>query len=108
MTRLLILIFALNAFIMPVLAMGVCDMMDDSNTMMSSSMSSVSDAHCGIDADAVCSSIECASNCAATIIPLALFENQTTLIVAGNSHPQASFSSFYKITPPVNTPPPLV
>ena len=110
MARLLILIFALNAFFTPVSAMGVCEMMDESSAMMSSSMSgAMADMNCEMDADTACCSAECASNCLATASTFQLLsEKQISNIVAGHIQPRAGFAYFYKITYPVNTPPPLV
>ena len=110
MTRLLILIFALNAFITPVSAMGVCEMMDGSNpAMMTSSMSgAMADMDCGMDAEMSCASVDCATSCATATISQLVSEKQSFFIVAGNHQPLAGFAYFYKIILPVNTPPPLV
>ncbi len=109
MARLLILIFAFNAFITPVSAMGVCEMMDESSAMMSSSMSdTMEDMNCGMNTDTVCCSVECANNCSATVTPQIFYERQTPIIVADHTQHTAGFAYFYTITHPVNTPPPLV
>jgi hypothetical protein len=54
MARLLILIIALNAFITPVSAMGVCEMMDESNSMMMSSSSPMNHAMSEMETDEKC------------------------------------------------------
>ena len=106
MTRLIILIFALNAFITPVSAMNVCEMMDGSNpTMMASSMA---DMDCGMDAETACTSVDCANSCSTVAISPLTSERLSFLIVAGNRQPLAGFVYFYKIILPVSTPPPLV
>jgi hypothetical protein len=106
MTRLLILIFAFNAFFTPVFAIGVCNMSDETSVMnMSSSMDNM---NCNMDSDTACSSADCISSCTITpIIPLSLVF-YTPNIVAGSTQPMSGFAYFYKIIYPVNTPPPLV
>jgi len=110
MARLFILLFTLNAFITPVSAMGVCEMMDGPNSaIMTSSMpDTMVDMDCGMDAETACSSVECASNCSASTVSQLISENQSFLIVAGRGQPLADFAYFYRIILPVNTPPPLV
>ncbi len=110
MARLLIFIIALNAFITPVSAMGVCEMMDGSNpAMMAAPISdAMADMDCGMDAETTCASVECISSCStATVVQLVL-EKQTFFIVASNHQPLAEFVYFYRIILPINTPPPLV
>ncbi len=109
MTRLLILIFAFNAFFTPVSAIGVCNMVEGSSAMNMSSMSSSMDTmSCKMNSDTACSSADCISSCTVTpAVPLS-FEVQTPNIVAGSTQPMSGFAYFYKITYPVNTPPPLV
>ena len=114
MARLLILIIALNAFITPVSAMGVCKMMDESNSMMMSTSSSTHNAMSEMHADEMCccscSPAQCADHCGAALATpsLLLSEKQTLFIVAGHPKPQAGFDYFYTLVHPINTPPPLV
>ena len=109
MARLLILIFTFNVFFTPVSAMGVCEMMDESSAMMSSPMSdAMADMNCEMDTDTTCCSAECTNNCSATVAPQIFSEKHTPITVAGHNQPRADFAYFYKITHPVNTPPPLV
>ena len=110
MIRLFILILALNAFITPVSATGVCEMMDGSNpAMMASPMSgAMVDMDCGMDTETACASVECTSSCSTVTFSQLVSEKQSFFIVAGNHQPLAGFAYFYKITHPVNTPPPLV
>jgi len=105
MKRLLIFIFVFNAlFITPVLAMGVCEMME--NTEMSSG--GMQEMDCSECEDANCSSMQCGINSSVVTTPALFSQKQTLFIVAGHYQPQADFAYFYKITYPVNTPPPLV
>ncbi len=114
MARLLILIFAFNAFFTPVTAMGVCEMMGELDTTLISAPSvsmtnTMSEMDCGMDAKMACSSLECANSCSATTTASQSYtETQSLIIVAGHDQPRADFAYFYKIIHPVNTPPPLV
>lgn len=110
MIRLLILILALNTSMKPVSAMGNCDVMDESRMVMmsSSDTSALSDMNCDMSDGAICSSVQCISSCAATIIPLSLSEKPLILIVAGHSQYQTGLAYFYTLILPINTPPPLV
>ena len=108
MKRLLILIFAFNAlFITPVSATDVCEMMESattiemsSNDMLGMDCSQCEEASCGLQ--------QCGINSSAVTTPVLFSQKQTLFIVAGHHQPQAGFAYFYKITYPVNTPPPLV
>ena len=111
MTRFLILIFALNAFFTPVTAMGVCEMMDESNaTLMSSVTDTMSEMNCDMDAGtSACSSLQCASDCETSTLSLILLsDNNHPTLVASLDQPHAGLVYFYTIFLPVNTPPPLV
>jgi len=104
MAKILILIIALNAFITPVSAIGVCEMMED--VEMSSSSMAIMD--CSECEDANCASLQCGMNSSAATTPALFSEKQLLNIVAGNHRPQADLAYFYKIVLPINTPPPLV
>ena len=117
MIRLLILILALNTFMVPASAARSCGVMDGSNNSMSMSTMSMSssktsmidmDMSCEMPDGTTCSSIQCVSSCSAAIIPLPSFQKQITLIVAGRSQYQTGLAYFYTLILPVNTPPPLV
>ncbi len=110
MIRLLILILTLNAFMVPAIAKGTCGVMDESNAMMMSSsiMSTSSDMSCEMSDGTMCSSIQCISSCAASIIPLTSSDLLLPLNVAGHRQFQAGLAYFYTIILPINTPPPLV
>ncbi len=113
MARLLILIIALNAFITPVSAMGVCEMMDESNSMMMSSSTPSPMNHAMSEMDTgmtCCDPAQCADHCGAAFATpsLLLSEKHILFIVAGHPKPQAGFVYFYTLVHPINTPPPLV
>ncbi|MCF6190459.1 MAG: hypothetical protein L3J51_08270 [Cocleimonas sp.] len=109
MTRLLILIIALNAFITPVSAVGVCEMMENTglsaNNISSNSMPEMDCSECEDDS---CDSMPCGISSSAVTMPILLSEKLSFNIVAGNHQPQTDLAYFYTITYPVNTPPPLV
>jgi len=103
MARLLILIIALNAFSVPSLAMGVCEMMDAVETSHSSM-----EMDCPECEDSACSTTQCGISSPAYTVAVLLSESHSLVIVAGNHQPQADLAYFYKIVLPINTPPPLV
>ncbi len=110
MIRILIFILALNTFMVPASAMGNCAVMDESSMIMvsSSNTSAMPDMSCEMSDGATCSSVQCVSSCAATIIPLSLSEKPLILIVAGHRQYQTGLAYFYTLILPINTPPPLV
>jgi len=111
MIRLLILILTLNTSMFPVSAMGNCGVMDESSMIMmsSSNASTMSDMSCDMSDGATCSSSQCISSCAASIIPLFFSsEKPLTFIVAGRHQYQTGLAYFYTLILPINTPPPLV
>jgi len=110
MTRLFILLFALNAFITPASAMGDCEMMDGSSSgiMVLSMPDAMPDMDCDMGAEVACSSADCASSCSTGTVSQLISEKQTFFIVAGRGQPLADFAYFYRIILSINTPPPLV
>ena len=103
MARLLILVMALNAFSIPTLAMGVCEMMDAVETSYSSM-----EMDCPECEDSACSTAQCGISSPAYTVAVLSSEKNSLIIVAGNHLPQADLAYFYKIVLPVSTPPPLV
>ncbi len=103
MARLLILIIALNAFITPVFAKGVCEMMDVTTIEISSNTMSKMD--CSACDDTACSTTQCGIGSSTATTPALFSEKKLLLIVTGHHQSQASFAYFYTITLPVNTPP---
>ena len=103
MARLLILIIALNAFSVPTLAMGNCEMMDAVETSHNSM-----EMDCSECEESVCSTTQCGINSPVYTAAVLFSEKHSLVIVAGNHQPQADLAYFYKIVLPINTPPPLV
>ena len=112
MTRILILIFMFNAFMLPVSAVeSTCKMMGDSSSTMMQNMAisdKQSDMSCEMHEGVACNSTECVSSCAISIIPLPFSSNNPLINVAGNLQAHAVFAYFYNIVLPIKTPPPLV
>ncbi len=113
MTRLLIIIFALNSFMIPISAqdMVVCDMMDGSS--MPSSLMVVNDTmpemKCDLHEGVACTSIQCASSCTvASIISLVSANGVVFFTNIEKDRPQTRSAFFYNIIHPIHTPPPLV
>ena len=111
--RVLVLIFAFNAFIPSALAMGItgnCMQMDGTNSemIMSHSESNMS-MNCGMsDMDKNCSEVLCASGCLASTTSYLLFDINSIYPSTDIVQPKSDLAYFYKIYPVINTPPPLV
>ena len=112
MTRILILVFMFNAFMLPVSAAeSACKMMGDSSSTMMKNMAisnDQSDMSCDMHGDVACATIDCVSSCAISITPLPLSEIKLLINVAGSPKIYSGFVYFYKIVLPIETPPPLV
>ena len=118
--RLLVFIFALNAFAPPAMAIP-CEMMnhgdmssmphaghDMSSHQMSEKNMDHDKKHCHNDEGHSCGSIDCITACAANP-PLLIDENLKKFPnKAISQHPQEYLESLYKIILAINTPPPLV
>ncbi|WP_299874250.1 hypothetical protein [uncultured Cocleimonas sp.] len=113
--RILILIFAFNAFIPSAVAMGMtgnCMQMEDANTEMvmshTDSKSKMS-MNCEMsDMDKSCSDILCASGCLASTTSY-LFSDVSSIYHSTDiEQPKSDLAYFYKIYLVINTPPPLV
>ncbi len=124
--RILILIFAFNAFIPSAVAMGMtgnCMQMEDANTEMVMSHTdseskmvmshtdseSTMSMNCEMsDMDKNCSDILCASGCLASATSY-LFSDVISIYHSSDiEQPKSDLAYFYKIYPVINTPPPLV
>lgn len=106
MVRILILLIALNAFITPVSAGDVCEMMDSHSEQTTSN--NMPDMDCTQCDDEICSTVQCSINCSKVLSSVLLFEKQPFIIVAGQHQPQAGFAYFYTLVLPISKPPPLV
>ena len=112
MLRILIILFALNAFAPPAMAVD-CDMMHE---MDMSSMSHDMTEHnmlghemsCEMDQDNPCSSVQCITGCAANFPLPSLDDNKSFVIDLFGKLLKDNLLSLYEIVLPVNTPPPLV
>ncbi len=92
-------------------AESTCKMMGDSSSTMMQNMaipSDQSDMSCDMHEGVACSSTECVSSCAISIIPLPFSGNNSLINFADNLQAHADFAYFYKIVLPIKTPPPLV
>ncbi len=111
MLRILIIIFALNAFAPPATAAIACEMMDSADMVsMNQSVDSMPDAemNCSMHDGNSCSSTECVTNCAANFPPLAFGSVKDFNFDSLDIYPQSISQFLYRIFLPVNTPPPLV
>jgi len=109
--RLLVLIFAFNAFIPSALAMevkGNCmEMTDTGSTMIMSN--SDSGMTCDMpEMDKSCSEILCDSGCSSSTSTYLFFDINLIYPPTDIVQPNSDLSYFYKIYPVINTPPPLV
>ena len=109
--RVLILIFAFNAFIPSALAMGIngiCKEMDNTSStmMMSHGDSSMT---CNMsDMDKSCSDTLCASGCLTSITTALPYDAVVSISLTSTTKPLFQMAYFYQIYPNINTPPPLV
>ena len=109
--RVLILIFAFNAFIPSALAMGIngnCKEMDNtSSTMMMSHGDSGMTCNMS-DMDKSCSDTLCASGCLTSITTALPYDAVVSISLTSTTQPLFQMAYFYQIYPNINTPPPLV
>ena len=109
--RVLILIFAFNAFIPSALAMGVkgnCMEMADTDSAMTMSHGD-SGTTCNMsDMDKSCSETLCASGCLTSITSVVPHDSAINIPLASTAQPLFEVAYFYQIYPIINTPPPLV
>lgn len=110
MTRIFLIIFAFNALFTPASALGVCEMMDESNMTMSLAMSvTISEMDCEMTVETACLSMQCMSDCDTTAAPLLLVSEERTLLFTSNhNNPLVNVPHYYQVILPVSTPPPLV
>ncbi len=110
MLRILIIIFALNAFAPPAVAVIACEMMDSTNMVTMDHMEEMSDTEmtCDTHEDVSCTSTQCVTSCAAYTSPIVFDSVQNFNLDWLGFHPQYLTPPIYRIFLPVNTPPPLV
>ena len=110
MLRILIIIFALNAFAPPATAANACEMMDSTSMATMHQMDEMPSAEmgCGMHEDVSCNSTQCVTNCAAYASLIVFDSVQNFNINWFDSHPRYFNPRLYRIFLPINTPPPLV
>ena len=113
--RVLVLIFAFNAFVPSALAMGFtgnCMEMEGTNSEMIMSHTD-SESKMGMNCemsemDKSCSDTLCASGCLTSITSFVSYDFSPSFPLPTIEQPKSDLAYFYKIYPVINTPPPLV
>jgi len=110
MLRILIIIFALNAFAPPASAVIACEMMDSTSMVTMDQMDGMSntEVNCGMHEDVSCTSTQCVTSCAASTSPIVFNSVRNFNLDWLGFHSQYLTPPLYRIFLPVNTPPPLV
>lgn len=113
--RVLVLIFAFNAFVPSALAMGkICNCMQMEGTisemvMSHSNSESQMDMNCEMpDMDKSCGDTLCASSCFSSITSIVSYDISPSFPLLTLEQPKSDLAYFYKIYPVIITPPPLV
>ena len=107
MTRLLTLIFTLNAIFFSVGEVCLCDMSNNSDySIMTSSLSDTEKTHKVMNSDNCCDESVCTDNCMGTL-PL-LSSINSGIIFNCLSTPRFTDSHFYQLYLSVSYPPPIV
>ena len=110
MLRIIMIIFALNAFAPPATAAIACEIMDSSSMLAMDQMDELptTENYCGMHEDVSCNATQCITNCVTFTSPIFFDSLNNFNLEWLDSHPQFLNPPLYRIFLPINTPPPLV